>query len=134
MSSIILVPTQPSNSGFEREKNGLEYRVFANRYRPNPDPTSRHLGSVDLFIPCFELHVSCVWWRNDRGHEELTMPRVLMKSPNGQRHHKTLARWATAAAHERFQCCGLRALHELLAATGRDHTGEPQGLRRAGGR
>jgi hypothetical protein len=75
------------------------------------------IGSVDLYIPSLDLHLHCTWLRDERGRERLGMPRTKVETPDGQTHLKTLACWGSAAAEERFQKEGLRALHQLIAAT-----------------
>jgi hypothetical protein len=91
------------------------YRIYAARLRRNPNPVSRHLGSVSFFIPACDLHLVCSWLRDDRGRERVGMPRVRVEAPDGKIHHKTLAHWHSAQSEERFQRLALRALHELIA-------------------
>jgi hypothetical protein len=76
------------------------------------------LGSVDFFIPSFDLHMHCLWQRDERGNERVSLPRVKLETPDGRIHHKTLARWHTAEAERRFQREALRALHLLISNGG----------------
>jgi hypothetical protein len=89
------------------------YLAYASNLKRNSSP-GRVLGSFDLYIPSFQLHLHCTWQRDNRGRERVGMPRVRVETPNGQMHLKTLARWGSAIAEEMFQRAGLRALHQLL--------------------
>jgi hypothetical protein len=94
------------------------YRIHANNLK-YATGLGRVLGSVDLFIPTFDLHVHCQWLRDERGNERLSLPRVKLETPGGRIHHKTLARWGTAQSEQKFQRAGLAALHELISKENR---------------
>jgi hypothetical protein len=102
------------------------YRVFASNLKRSPG-TGRLLGSVSFYVPSLQLHLWCRWERDDRGNERIVMPRLEIEAPDGKRHRKTLLRWGTAQAEERFQREALRALHQLIAATEGDRlSAQPQ--------
>jgi hypothetical protein len=94
------------------------YVVHASNLKRAPD-CGRLLGSASFYIPSLQLHLWCRWVRDGRGNERIVLPHVEVDAPDGKRHHKTLIRFATAEAERRFQRAGLRALHELIANTGR---------------
>jgi hypothetical protein len=96
------------------------YRIHAANLKRSTAP-GRILGSVDLFVPTFQLHMHCLWLRDLRGNERVSLPRVKVETPNGHQHNKSLMRWATAEAEERFQRAALRAIHLLIAATANNH-------------
>jgi hypothetical protein len=77
----------------------------------------RLLATFDLFVPALDLHLRCSWLRDDRGREYVGLPKVKITAPDGKIHLKSLVRWSTARAEERFQRSALRALHTLLAHT-----------------
>jgi hypothetical protein len=92
------------------------YQVFASNLK-RATSFGRLLGSVSFYIPSCQLHLWCQWVRDDRGHERVVLPRLEVEAPDGKLHRKTLVRFATAEAEERFQCEALRALHQLIAKT-----------------
>jgi hypothetical protein len=91
------------------------YQVFASGLKRSPN-FGRVLGSASFYIPSLELHLWCRWERDDRGNERIALPRLVIETPNGARHRKTLVRFATEKAELRFQRAALRALHRLIAA------------------
>ena len=90
------------------------YQIFAANLKRAMAPGST-LGSVDLHIPAFDLHLHCTWMRVPNGSERVSMPRAKVETPSGRFHLKTLARWGSAQSEARFQCAALAAIHELLA-------------------
>ena len=78
---VFIIPTsqtQPAAS----HRDGL-YRAFASNLKRNPE-FGRHLGSFQLYLPDFDLHVSCAWLRDQRGNEHVGMPRVRVTAPDGK--------------------------------------------------
>lgn len=96
---------------------GTDYPAFASNLKRNPE-FGRHLGSFQLWLPTFDLHLSCAWIRDQRGNEHVGMPRVRVTAPDGRTHHKRLARWGSARSEENFQRAALSALHKLIANSG----------------
>jgi hypothetical protein len=94
------------------------YRAFASNLK-RATALGKVLGSVDLFLPSFDLHVHCRWLRDERGNERIGLPRIKVETPDGKIHHKTLARWGTSQSEERFQRAALAALHQLISNTQR---------------
>jgi hypothetical protein len=92
------------------------YRAFASNLK-RATALGKVLGSVDLFLPSFDLYVHCAWLRDNRGNERIGLPRIRVETPDGRVHRKTLARWGTHQSEEQFQRAALRALHELIANT-----------------
>ena len=92
------------------------YRVFCTSYKRATRP-GKLVGAVEIYIPCFELHLSCRLVRDDRGHQRLDLPRVKVEDPTGRVHHKSLLRWSTAEAERRFQTLGLAAIAEYRRNT-----------------
>jgi hypothetical protein len=108
------------------------YVIYASNLKRSTAP-GRVLGSVDLHILSLDLHLHCPWLRDERGNERLGMPRSRVELPTGRTHLKTLARWGTAQSEDRFQRAGLKALHELIAATEGDRlSAKPRYLPRSG--
>jgi hypothetical protein len=93
------------------------YTVFASNLKRAPN-FGRLLGSVSFYIPSLQLHLWCRWLRDGAGNERIVMPRLEVEAPDGKRHHKTLVRFATAEAEQRFQRAALRALHLLISNGG----------------
>jgi hypothetical protein len=92
------------------------YRIYASNLKRGAR-SSRVLGSVDFFLPDLDLHLHCTWLRDGRGYERVSMPRTKVETPDGRTHLKTLARWGSADAEERFQRAALQAIRELIART-----------------
>jgi hypothetical protein len=103
-----------SVSGTQERRSQPEYRVFAANLKRATAP-GLVLGSVDLHIPAFDLHLHCAWLRDQRGNERVSMPRSKVETPGGHMHLKTLARWGTSQSEQRFQRAALAAIHTLLA-------------------
>jgi hypothetical protein len=93
------------------------YQVFASNLKRAPS-FGRLLGSASFYIPSLQLHLWCRWLRDDRGSERIVMPHLDVEAPDGTRHRKTLVRFATAAAEQRFEREALRAIHLLISNGG----------------
>jgi hypothetical protein len=117
MHSVIDVNSTFATQAHRPAPRSESYAVFASNLKRAAGP-GRVLGSVDLFIPLFSLHMHCLWLRDERGNERVSLPRVKVETPNGHQHNKSLMRWATAEAEERFQRAALRAIHLLISNGG----------------
>jgi hypothetical protein len=122
--TVIVIPSREVQD--EPPRVDETYKVYASNLKLATS-FGRLLGSVSLFIPAFELHVACRWVRDERGNERVIPLRVKVEAPDGKIHNKSVIRWGTAQAEERFQRAGLKALHKLIAktATSGDHSIDP---------
>jgi hypothetical protein len=117
MNSIINVisghEAQPTPS---HDQQRDAYSIYCTGFKRATRP-GQLIAAVELFIPCFELHLSCRLLRDDRGHQRLDLPRVKVEDPAGKIHHKSLLRWHTAQAEQRFQRLALAAVDEFRRNT-----------------
>jgi hypothetical protein len=114
MNSVNVVFTSAKQD--EPLRGNDTYAVFASGLKRAPH-FGRLLGSVSLFIPAFEMHVWVRWIRDERGCERIVMPRLEVTGPDGRLHRKTLVRFHSAQAEQRFQRAALAAVHQLLGRT-----------------
>jgi hypothetical protein len=92
------------------------YRIYASNYKRSTRPGNL-IGSVDLHLPDFDLHLTCRVLRDRQGNTYIGMPRIKVEAPDGAIHHKTLARWGSSQSEQRFQAAAFAAIAELIRKT-----------------